>query len=283
MDNWLLLWRLSNLQSGRRNPPDRVVYLARQPWSGEWAYGFRANGSIGVIACDAARAVELYNLRTEKQATLLNSMAADDPAVTPPPARLFSRSEKYLFLWKPAPTIYAVSNFNVVKQLAQTDGLKKFAHDLQMEGGWEEALTDDLKYLVHVPLEYTGASIASSVIDRPHCYNLESGAYSVWTMQGGTNGVEIVAAESVGGALQFLAFWGPPGARHLGVLDKDSKVLAELPITGTHETQFWRNASWDYAHSRFLIRNPDGDLVIYNYQTKAMQHFTIASGPLRRP
>ena len=59
--------------------------------------------------------------------------------------------------------------------------------------------------------------------------------------------------------------------------------MAELPIKGTKETQFWRNSAWDYENSRFLVREPGDKLVIYDYHTQQAQHFSLAKVGLRVP
>lgn len=244
------------------------------------AYGFRASASSSFAVCNAANAVELYSISPRKPAQLLKSIPADDPATSPPPARIFSRSGEYFFLWKPTPAIYAVSNFSVVKQIKSTESFKNFETDLRKEGGWQESLTDDLKYLIHVPLQFDGPSNQETLIDTPHCYNFQTDEYTDWKIHGGTSRTVIVSAESIGGSPTFIAFWEASGAKHLGILDRDSGLVAELPIQGTRETQFERNCDWDYSRSRFLIREPGGKVTIYDYRTKQEQHFSLVHAGL---
>jgi hypothetical protein len=280
-ESWLVRWNVADLKTNQPNRSSQVIYLARQPRTGEMAYGFRASASSDFLACDAASAVELYSLNAKKPARLLKSLPAADPATTPPPARLFSRSEEYVFLWKPTPAIYAVSNLSVVKQIKVTESFKQFEAGLRKEGGWQESLTDDLKYLIHVPLQFGGPFNQNTMIDTPHCYNLETDEYTNWKLHAGTNQTIIVEAESVGGRPQFMAFWEAAGARHLGILDRDSHVLGELPIQGTTETQFWRNTDWDYSNFRFFVRQPGGKLTIYDYRTNQTLDFSLTHAELK--
>jgi hypothetical protein len=78
------------------------------------------------------------------------------------------------------PAIYAVSNMLLVKPIKATEDFKRFEADLRKEGGWQETLTDDLKYLRHVPLQFGGQFNQIKRIDTPHCYNLETDAYTTW-------------------------------------------------------------------------------------------------------
>jgi hypothetical protein len=102
-------------------------------------------------------------------------------------------------------------------------------------------------------------------------------------MRAGTNQTAIVAAESIGGRPEFIAFWEAAGAKHLGILDRNSQVEGELPTQGTTDTQFWRNTDWDYVHSRFLVREPGGKLTICEYRKNQTKHFPLAPVQLRIP
>jgi hypothetical protein len=227
--------------------------------------------------------VELWSAFPRSPARLLKSLPADDPATTPPPARLFSRSEKYFFLWKPTPAIYAVSNLSVVKQIKMTQNFKSFEADLRKQGGWQETLTDDLKYLIHVPLQFGGPFNQDTFIDTPHTYDLETDEYTTSKLHVGTNQTVTVAAESIDGRPNFIAFWKAAGARNLGIFDRDSQVLAQLPTQGTTDTQFWRNSGWDYSHSKLMVREPGGKLTIYDYRSKQAQHFSLVRAALTVP
>jgi hypothetical protein len=121
------------------------------------------------------------------------------------------------------------------------------------------------------------------MIDSPHCYAVDEDEYTNWKMHLGTNETKIVAAENIGGHLNFIAFWEAAGSKHLGILDRDSHVMAELPIQGTTDTQFWRNTDWDYVNSRFLVREPGGRLTIYDYGMKQTHHFILKVGDLKKP
>jgi hypothetical protein len=283
IESWLVRWKIGNLTTNQLNPSEQVIYLAKQPRTGEILDGFRASASTNFIICNPANAVELWLIKPQKAAQLSKSLPAEDPATTPPPARLFSRSEKYLFLWKPNPAIYAVSNLSIVKEIKATENFKKFEADLRKEGGWVEALTDDLKYLVHVPLQFGGPFNQKQMIDTPHCYDFDKDEYTIWKLHAGTNETQIVAAESLDSHLNFIAFWVDAGTKHLGILGRDSQVLAELPTKGTTDTQFWRNSAWDYVNSRFLIREPGARLTIYDYRTKQTQHFSLKLDDLKTP
>jgi hypothetical protein len=283
IESWLYRWNIAYLKTNQPNRPAQAIPLAHQRRTGEMAYGFRASASSDFLACDASDGVELYSIHPKKPARLLKSLPADDPATTPPPARLYSRSERYLFLWKPTPAIYAVSSFAVVRQIKVTENFKRFEADLRKENGWQESLTDDLKYLIHVPMHFSGRYHQDTMIDTPHCYDLETDEYTILKIHGGTNQTVIVAAESIGGSPTFIASWEASGSRHLGVLDRDSQVVAELPAQGTTDTQFWRNSSWDYAHSRLLVREPGGKLTIYDYRARQTQRFTLAGVELKVP
>ncbi len=283
IESWLLRWNIANLKTNQPNRPDRVIYLARQKRTGQILDGFRASASTNFVVCNPSAGVELWSILPKNPARLLKSLPADDPAITPPPARLFSRSEKYFFLSKPIPAIYAVSNLSVAKQIKMTENFKRFEADLRKQGGWQETLTDDLKYLIHVPLQFGGPFNQETFIDTPHSYDLETDEYTSWKVHVGTNGTVIVAAESIDDRPNFIAFWKADGARHLGILDRDSQVVAELPTQGTADTQFWRNSDWDYAHSRFLVRESGGKLTIYDYRSKQAQHFSLARAALTAP
>lgn len=282
-DSWLLRWNITGLKTNRSNYPDQVNYLTHQGRTGLMAYGFRAGGYSSAAVCNTAKAVELYSIAPNGPAQMLKSLPADDPATSRPPVRLFTRSGEYLFLWNPTPAIYAVSNLTVVKQIRVTENFKSFTADLQREGGWQESLTDDLKYLIHVPLEFGRPFNQNTIVDSPRCYNLETGEYAKWQIHAGTNRTVIVSAESVSGSLVFIAFYEASGSKHLGILDRDSQLMAELPTAGTRDTQFERNCSWDYAHSRFLVRQPGGKLTIYDYRTKQAHHFLLAHPNLLVP
>lgn len=283
IESWLLRWRIAGLKTNQPNRPDQVIYLARQKRTGEILDGFRASASTNFLVCNPSAAMELWSIFPKSPARLVKSLPADDPARTPPPARLFSRSEKYFFLWKPIPAIYAVSNLSLVRQIKMTDNFKRFERDLRREGGWQETLTDDLNYLIHVPLQFGGAFNQETVIDTPHCYDLKTDEYTSWNMHVSTNRVVVVAAESIDGKPSFIAFWNADGAKHLGILDRDSHVVAELPTQGTTDTQFWRNSDWDYAHMRFLVRESGGKLTIFDYQSKQAQHFSLSRPALMVP
>jgi hypothetical protein len=401
IESWLLRWNIADLRTNQPNSPQSVIYLARQKRTGEMAYGFRASASPDLLVCDSAGAVDLYSIASNRPARLLNTLVA--PGRTAGVSgRLFSRSEKYVFLWKPFPAIYATSNFSVVKRINATENFKRFEADLRREGGWQESLTDDLKYLIYVPLDTSGP-YAQDPIDTPHCYNLETDDYVTQKIRSGTNRTVIVAAESLQGAPAFIAFWQrrdaddaitqediddvdllanrlrhssatdrvaqyvcgqlSPGTqrllaahtgasnpelkealvadleriihqdriydrkrfagvdlsdgdidhpesvegadlvalnrwllrtafsheiyrspyRHLGLFDTNSTLLAELPKQGTTDSQFWRNASWDYMHSRIVVRESGGKLTIYDYRAKQMQHFSLADVRLKVP
>jgi len=281
IESWLIRWKIDDLRTNQPNSSEEVIYLAKQSRTGEILDGFRASASTNFIICNPANAVELWSITPKKAAQLSKSLPADNPAITPPPARLFSRSEKYFFLWKPTPAIYAVSNLSIVKEIKATENFKKFEADLRKEGGWTEALTDDLKYLVHVPLKFGGPINQKQMIDTSHCYDFDKDEYTTWKLHVGTNETQIVAAESLDNHLNFIAFWEDTGTKHLGILNQESQVVAELPTEGTTDTQFWRNSAWDYANSRFLIREPGVRLTIYDYRTKQTQHFSLKFGDLR--
>jgi hypothetical protein len=112
---------------------------------------------------------------------------------------------------------------------------------------------------------------------------LDPDEYSKWEMHAGTNQTVIVAAESIGGQPEFIAFWESAGSKHLGILDRNSQMIAELPTQGTSDTQFWRNTDWDYANSWFFVRERDGKLTICDYRANQTQHFSLAPVPLRTP
>lgn len=283
IESWLLHWNIANLKTNQPNRPDQIIYLARQNRTGQILDGFRASASTNFVVCNPSAGVELWSILAKNPARLLKSLPADDPATTPPPARLFSRSEKYFFLWKPTPAIYAVSNLSVAKQIKMTENFKKFEADLRKQGGWQETLTDDLKYLIHVPLEFGGPFNQETFIETPHTYDLETDEYATGKVHVGTNGIVIVDAESIDGRPNFIAFWKADGARRLGILDRDSQIVAELPTEGTTDTQFSRNSDWDYAHSRFLVRESGGNLTIYDYRAKRAQHFTLVRTALKVP
>ena len=208
IDSWLLRWQIANLKTNQQNDPEQVFYLAHQQRTGEMAYGFLASGSANVVACNSSKSVDLYSILPKKPARLMKSIPADDPVGTSMPVRIFSRSQEYFFLWKPAPAIYAVSNSSVVMQLKDTDNFKKFEADVRREGGGQESLSDDLKYLIHVSLEFTEVW-GHDAIDSPHCYNLETDEYTKLKIHAGTNRVVIVSAESLNGSPSFIAFWEP--------------------------------------------------------------------------
>lgn len=283
IDCWLLRWKTPALKTNESNYPDQAIYLAHQTRTGQMAYGFHAGSSSSLVVCDAANAVELYSIAPNRPAQMIKSIPADDPATSKPPARLFTRSGEYLFLWKPTPAIYAVSNLTVLRQISLTESFKAFAADLQKEGGWQECLTDDLKYLIHVPLEFGGVFNQDTIVDSPRCYNLETGEYTKCKIHAGTNRTVIVSAESVGASPVFIAFYEAAGSRRLGILNLESQLIADLPTEGTQDTKFDRNCAWDYGHSKFLIRQPGGKLAIYDYRTKQTQHFSLAHPQLRAP
>lgn len=222
---------------------------------------------------------------------LLNSIGADvpinaDPKVsrrlTPP---VFSSSHENVFLWHPVAGIYAISNLVLVRTVNLGTSFEPFQTKL-----YPQFLTDDRKYLVTAPpiFKLNVAEIA----DEAYCYDLDANELRIKTIRFGTNQTLIVGAESIDGALQFLAFWerSDPARssvfKHIGIFADTSDLIAELPIDlfpdeDRQGSDLWRDCLWDYRHSRIFVYREHHLLTMYDYKNRTTQRFQLEIGPLK--
>jgi hypothetical protein len=284
--NWLVCWNIGSMKEGQANVPAQVLFLDTLHSPLYLGSDFRASEPRNVILREDEdnHRLALYEIEKRRPAKVIKTLEVGDLNTNRP---WFARSEQYFFLRNPAPRIYSVSNLAVFKAVKPTKNLEAF---YAVHGFMTETLTDDLKYLIKTIWQY-GDGTGLFYFEQASCYNLETEELQTITIHHGTNRTAIVGAESIEGRPVFLALWQPEKEtsggsvyvfKHLGVFDNQSSLIADVPIPPMDDTDFSRNAVWDYAHSRIFLYI-EKTLSEFDYAKNTVKRFPLSRGRFTVP